>query len=244
MPVCCGVDGCPGGWVSVRAGIDSPGFSFALHKRFRDLLKSLGPGAFVAVDIPIGLTAAGPRACDIEARRYLGVPRSASVFTAPIRPALRARTWEEACRIRERVDRKRYQRQSFGLFPKIRAVDSLLRAEPRWQRRVFEAHPEVTFAAMNEGLAMAHSKKRAAGRKERLVLAERHLGLEAIHAYEEARRKRRARETLSPESVGLDDLVDALGLVWTARRLAGNESGRLPEKLDRDPMGLRMNIHY
>lgn len=252
MPVCCGVDGCPGGWISVRASLENPDFSVSLHRRFGDLMASLGTDAVVAVDIPIGLTAAGPRACDREARLYLGFPRSASVFTAPIRPALRARSWEQACGIRERVDRKRYQRQAYGIFGKVREVDTLLRAEPRWQKQVFEAHPEVTLAAMNHGLGMAHSKKRAAGRKERLAVIERCLGLEAVKAYEQACRKRRAGDCngqlngagMSARLVGRDDLIDALALVWAARRIASDEHRMLPEFEERDPMGLRMNIHY
>lgn len=252
MAVCCGVDGCPGGWISVRSSLDEPDFSVSFHRRFVDLLASLGTDAVVAVDMPIGLTASGSRACDREARRYLGFPRSASVFSAPIRPALRARTWEQACAIRERVDRKRYQIQAFGLFAKVREVDTLLRAEPRYQGQVFEAHPEVTFAAMNDGLRMAHSKKRSAGRKERLAVIERCLGPEAVARYDDACRKRRAAGASSrrkdggftPQEVGRDDLIDALALVWAARRIATGEHRMLPEFEDRDPMGLRMNIHY
>lgn len=252
VAVCCGVDGCAGGWISVRSSLDGHDLSVSLHRRFVDLLASLGTGAVVAVDMPIGLTASGPRACDREARRYLGFPRSASVFPAPIRPALRARTWEQACAIRERVDRKRYQIQAFGLFAKVREVDTLLRAEPRYQNQVFEAHPEVTFAAMNDGLRMAHSKKRPAGRKERLAIIERCLGPEAMVLYEDACRKRRRASASSEhefggfarKKVGRDDLIDALALVWAARRIATGEHRMLPEFEDRDPMGLRMNIHY
>jgi predicted RNase H-like nuclease len=212
----------------------------------------LGTDTVVAVDMPVGLTAAGPRTCDIEARRYLGFPRSASVFSAPIRPALRARTWEQACAIRERVDRKRYQIQAFGLFPKVREVDILLRAEPRYQGQVYEAHPEVTFAAMNDGLGMAHSKKRSAGRKERLAVIERCLGPKAVALYEDVCGNRRSAgdsgnqqgSRFTSQEVGRDDLIDALALVWAARRIAMGQHRMLPESEERDPMGLRMNIHY
>lgn len=251
MQLCCGVDGCPGGWICIRAPVDAPDFTYSFHPRFSDLLETLDPKAIVAVDMPIGLTAAGPRECDRAARRFLGFPRSASVFSAPIRPALRARTWRQASQIRERIDRKRYQQQAWGLFPKVREVDTLLRAHPRYQDQVFEAHPEVTFAAMNEGLAMAHPKKKPAGRKERLSLVERCLGSEALGIYEDACRHRRKLPpshlpygALPPDEVGRDDILDALALVWTARRIAAGEHGMLPDKGERDPMGLRMNICY
>ncbi len=251
MSMCYGVDGCPGGWVCARATLGGSDFSIMLYRRFATLLDSLDSDGTVAVDIPVGLTAAGPRDCDQAARRYLGFPRSASVFTAPIRPALRARSWEHACRIRERVDRKRFQRQAYGLFPKVREVDTLLRAHPRYQRQVFEAHPEVTFTALNGGLAMAHSKKRAAGRKERIAVIERCLGPGAISCYETACRERASaprsaqkRGGLSVKNVARDDLIDALALVWTARRIARGEAEQLPGHPERDPMGIRMNIHY
>lgn len=251
MQLCCGVDGCPGGWIVIRAGSVGLNFSFAFHARFNELLDSLGPDAIIAVDMPLGLTAAGPRECDQAARRYLGFPRSSSVFSAPIRPALRARTWRQASQIRLRIDRKRYQQQAWGLFPKVREVDTLLRAHPRYQSQVFEAHPEVTFAAMNDGLGMAHPKKRAAGRKERLALLERRLGPEAMEVYEDACRHRRKLPpsqlpygALPPDEVGRDDILDALALVWTARRIAAGEHSMLPDKEVRDPMGIRMNICY
>ncbi len=252
MSVCVGVDGCPGGWVAVFNDLDAREYAVSVHRRFRDLVQTLDTGTVVAVDMPVGLTAAGPRSCDQAARQYLGFPRNASVFSAPIRPALRARTWEQACAIRERVDRKRYQRQAFGLFGKVRELDSLLRAEPRHQHQIFEAHPEVTLAAMNGGLGMAHPKKRAAGRKERLAVIERSLGPDAMDCFEEACRRRRSTNGISTppggqvslHEVGLDDLVDALALVWTARRIAAGGHQMLPEAMEFDPMGLRMNIHY
>lgn len=234
----CGVDGCPGGWIAASRRPGESDFSFALYRRFAALLDDLPRSAVVAVDIPIGLTAAGPRECDREARRYLGFPRGTSVFSAPIRPALRARTWEQACSIRRRVDRKGYPRQTFGILAKVREVDKLLRALPRHQKRVHEAHPEVTLAAMNEGRAMTHPKKRAAGRDERLKVLERVLGAGARAAFE------LARAEFPREKVGLDDLIDALALTWTARRIAERECVLLPGRVRRDPMGLRMNIHY
>jgi Protein of unknown function (DUF429) len=53
----------------------------------------------VAVDIRVGLLDAyepGERACDREARKLLGWRRN-SVFPAPVRPVLKASTYEDAC---------------------------------------------------------------------------------------------------------------------------------------------------
>ena len=49
------------------------------------------------VDIPIGLPETGAeRACDLMARRLLG-PRKSSVFPVPVRQAVHAPTYQEAC---------------------------------------------------------------------------------------------------------------------------------------------------
>ena len=59
----------------------------------------------------------------------LGSPRAGSVFPIPVRSALSARDYEEACAINAEssVHGLRLARQAFGLFPKLRQVD----VEPR-----------------------------------------------------------------------------------------------------------------
>src|SRR4051812_16944372 len=56
----------------------------------------------IALDAPIGLYDApvdGGRTCDREARKILGWPRSGAILTPPIRPALQAKSYEEAASI-------------------------------------------------------------------------------------------------------------------------------------------------
>lgn len=48
------------------------------------------------IDVPIGLPEAGPRTCDLEARRLLRAPRASSVFPAPLRSMLSAHDQHEA----------------------------------------------------------------------------------------------------------------------------------------------------
>lgn len=230
-----GIDGCPAGWLAV-AQDGSGSWTFRLVEHFEALLEA-APDVCV-VDMPIGLVDAGHRSCDQAARRYLGFPRRASVFTPPIRPALAARSWEHACRIRERIEGRRLARQAYQIAPRIRELDGPLRTRPRLQLTVFEGHPEVSFAAMNDGRAMGHPKRHRAGRKERLRLIGRRLGDEGVALYQ------RTRDAYARSDVGRDDILDAIALAWTAGRIATGDAGRLPQSPDWDAEGLRMHIHY
>jgi predicted RNase H-like nuclease len=93
VPLLAGVDGCRTGWVVVTER------SAAVAPTFAAVLAALPDDAIVAVDMPIGLAdryEPGGRECDRQARRLLGRGRGSSVFPAPPRPALGARTLAEA----------------------------------------------------------------------------------------------------------------------------------------------------
>ena len=126
----------------------------------------------------------------------------------------------------------------FGILAKVREIDDLLHRAPGLGGLLREGHPEVTLAAMNGGNAMRHPKKSAAGRAERLAVIRESLGDGAVELYQHAAAHYpRAR-------VGRDDLIDALALVWTARRIASGRHLRLPREARSDALGLPMHIHY
>ena len=122
-----------------------PSFSEIVEARFE----------LVLIDIPIGLLDEGPRSCDVEARKLLG-PRRSSVFPAPSRRLLRARSYRGQCSI-----------QLWNILGKIREVDQVM--TPRLQRRVRESHPECSFALLN-GAPMRFPKKTPEGLAERRAL--------------------------------------------------------------------------
>lgn len=107
-----GVDGCRAGWV-VAGAADGP----VVVPAFVDVLALAGDDSIVGVDIPIGLAEAGPRACDMEARRLLGRGRGSSVFPAPSRSSLAWSTWADATGM---------SRQTFNILAKVREVDAVL----------------------------------------------------------------------------------------------------------------------
>ncbi len=126
-----GLDGCPVGWVLVATPADGKGSSCVkvvtdLGRVF-DALDS-GELAAVSIDIPIGLPACGPRLCDVEARKLIGERRS-SVFPAPLRAVLAARTYDEAATISRSISDKSLSKQAFAILSKIRDVDDLITPE-------------------------------------------------------------------------------------------------------------------
>ena len=83
--------------------------------------------------------------------------------------------------------------------------------------RVFEVHPEVSFAAW-AGEPMRYSKKKSAGKLDRrkLIMAE---WPEAITS---------CRAMLAGERYALDDLYDAFAALWTARHISAMKSRAIP----------------
>lgn len=225
-----GVDGCRGGWLCVSEHEGT--LNAFVIASFPELVERLAAAAIIAIDVPIGLTDAGPRACDVEARRLLGRPRASSVFAAPVRAALSASTYEDACLLHERADGRKLSRQTFGILPKIAEVDCVLRCDTALQARIREVHPEVCFAIWNGGSAMRERKSLAAGRTERERLIE--------SAWPRVRPS--LGDSLRGQAFGADDLNDALAALWTARRISQKQARVFPNLPLTDSFGFRMEI--
>lgn len=202
-----GVDGCPGGWL---VALELP-LRFVLCPTWRDVVELTHPCLRVAVDMPIGLPGPGQfRACDRAARVLLGCRRQ-SVFSAPARSFLYASQFSEVGGM---------SLQSFHLLPKIRQLDEWI--TPELQSRVWEAHPELTFARL-AGEPLRESKKTVAGQQRRLQL----LGIDA------------PERLWKRSQVGPDDFLDAAAMLYCARHPAA------PLGTDqRDERGLRMQIYF
>jgi predicted RNase H-like nuclease len=186
----------------------------------------------IGVDIPIGLPEEGARKCEKEARQLLGWPHMTSVFSAPLRPCLVARTYEQACGIRFRIEEKKMSRQAFGILPKIREVDDVLATARSLSARVIEVHPEVSFLLMNGGAPMRHRKKSPDGKAERRALLEAQWpdSIEGMRA------------SLRGQDYALDDLHDSMAALWSARRWVSGKARVLGDPAVRDRAGLPMKI--
>lgn len=212
-----GVDGCRSGWAVVYDG------RATVHRDFTAVLGALPDDAVVAVDMPIGLAdrhESGGRAVDREARVELGQKRN-SVFSPPPRCVLGARTLADARRRGGRLTL-----QTLNLLPRIEDVDSVMTVE--LQRRVFEVHPELSFAAMNDGRPVLAPKRSAGGAQQRRALLTR-AGFDVPDR---------------PPGAAPDDLLDACALSWSARRIADGTARCIPAAPTCDAHGLRMELRW
>lgn len=213
-----GVDACPAGWVGVVPSPD--GVTALVHSDIGALTDRAaavaGPIRVVAIDIPIGLADDCARQADLLARKVAG-PRWASVFVTPVRAALHAGTYAEALAVSRARTGSGISSQAFRLRDKILQVDG-------WRDRapcpVVEAHPELSFAAM-AGTPLPDSKSTWAGAvRRRQLLAARGIDVAGDLG-------------LSGLRVGVDDVLDAAAVAWTAMRVAAGTARRLPAESER-----------
>ena len=229
-----GVDGCKAGWMAVVMPPGRPDMaSLHLLARLADLFCLPDPPGTVAVDMPIGLperTGPGGRRAEQEVRAFIGA-RRASAFAIPSRAAVFAADYASAriTALATSDPPRSIAKQAFNIFPKIREVDALLRADAGIAAKVFECHPEASFCAM-AGAPLAFAKKLADGAAERMALLQ-HAGFAA--ALLQAR---------PMSGAARDDLLDACAAAWTAQRIACGESKVFPGTTERDMFGLAMAI--
>ncbi|MDA3039434.1 MAG: DUF429 domain-containing protein [Actinomycetota bacterium] len=237
-----GVDGCPGGrWATVRASEDQDSPVRASEDRagsirltvevvsaLDGLVEELRTGriAAIAVDMPIGLLDVHPRPADVAARALLG-PRRSSVFPTPVRATLGSSTYAEACDRSRGVCGKALSKQAYHLLDRIELLDRLV--SPLDQDRLVESHPELAFLRLN-GSPLEFSKHTREGLDVRLDLLASELPRSAIAG------------VLDTSAAPRADLLDALALVTTARRIVRGEEVRLGSTVD--PSGKRAEVAF
>lgn len=224
-----GVDGCRGGWLALWLQAAGGRAAAAVPAR-RWVELDLAAARLVAVDMPVGLAEAGPRACDKAARALLPAGRKSSVFPPPRRYMLACGSWPAANAEGRRRENVGLGRQSWNITNKIAELDAALApADQAWLR---EAHPELVFHHLN-GWRPLPRKRGAEGRRRRLAL------LAAAGARGLARLLQGR-----PGGVRPDDVLDAAACALAARRMLAGEAACLPAAPPRDRRGLRMEIWY
>jgi len=220
-----GLDGFSKGWVAVLLADDARAISF--HPDIACALRA--PFDRAGIDIPIGMTEDGERACDRLARQKLR-PHASRVFTG-------ARRWlwqefsdpDKANREALRRGESRVSRQLWHLGPKIMEVDAFVRAHRELDVR--EVHPELVFLRLNGGRPLP-PKKSEEGDALRLRLLKRH-GFREIDRW------------LSAARIGTgakrDDVLDACAVAIAAYEPAGSVPEGLPQL---DGSGLPMQIWF
>jgi predicted RNase H-like nuclease len=215
-----GIDGAKKGtWLAVTQDTESGQIGAQSVQDLRSFLTATPVLEIVAIDIPIGLTDCGPRDCDVAARKLLG-RRGCCVFPAPIRPILKARNHAEANALSMAMQGKGVPIQAFGIFNRVEEVDDLLAAESHLQSKVYEVHPELSFAAWL-GTATSPiplpSKKTPQGLKVRRDLINSHFGATTVDE---------VRPSLRRGTFAEDDILDAIAALYTASRLLQGNASR------------------
>jgi len=203
-----GIDGWREGWVLAELGDE--GLVLDSVPRIDELVPRLRHHRAVGIDMPIALVAEGRRVAESELRAALG--RSArSVFTSPTRAAVEAVSQAEATVVNRRQGGPGISAQAFGLFASIRQVRTALGGADHlhWH----ETHPETAFTLLNDGVPLP-SKRSALGVGLRLALLRSPFG-DLDHAL-----------TVAPERVPIDDALDAVAALWSARRVAEGTARR------------------
>jgi predicted RNase H-like nuclease len=225
-----GIVPCPGGWLVAPArlaGVTIVGEDPEVHKTLLDVIEFKPKFDAAAIWAPIGFSdePAGPyRPCDEEARLLLGWPRRVSIHVTPSRAALHAATRAEALEIEPWLTRDDFRR-----FKWIREAEREF--QPFHQRSFFAAHPDLSYSQLNNDVPLTSSPYLQDGVLERMaLLRDKMPGVEDIIT------------RTPPPGAGQIHLVQAAGLLWTARRAAGRAMQRLPMDPDWDTTGMRMEL--
>jgi len=225
-----GVVPCPGGWLVLPARLAAVTVIVEEPMVLNTLVEVLDfKPRFEAAAIfaPVGFEdePIGPyRPCDAEARQMVGWPRLAAIKPIPSRAALRAKTREDAKELEPWLTNDDFRRWKW-----IREAEQEF--QPFHQRNWFAAHPDLSFYVLNGDKPITSSPYQTDGVYERLNLIKSKLpGVED------------AVTATPPAGAGQFHLLQAAGLLWTARRAAGRAVNRLPADPNWDNAGLRMEL--
>jgi predicted RNase H-like nuclease len=239
-----GIDGCRGGWIAVSVRKASNTYTLEVETLrvfgqddFEALVEVLEGNDLVLIDIPIGLPDRGERLSDFAVRKVLG-PRGRSIFPIPVRDAVYAETYEEACRINAEITGKKISRQTWNILPKIRTIDTFLRSGKDYRHTLRESSPEYCFALTTgrgdefpRQFFPAHSKRSREGMRERSDVLDAYI----------RNWKNRSADVLSlypGEIIAADDLTDAGILAVSAFYASVGRRIGIPPKADYDGFGL------
>jgi predicted RNase H-like nuclease len=141
---------------------------------------------------------------------------------------LKQTSYEKACQYSKDRFGKAISLQSWHLFPKIRDVQTIL---SQAQIDIYEIHPELSFRSLNRNTVILESKKSAEGHKIRRKLLERtfsNFDFDLIRAQ------------YLKKDVADDDILDALIVLWSTKRIAAGKAEFIPSH----PTKANMRIGY
>ena len=212
-----GIDGCKRGWFSVWQNPDDTIQSsiFSTLNHLKDFFNDEAH-LIIGIDMPVILSDFIPREADQLARKLLS-KKASSVFTAPTPEMLEQPNYERASYVSKRLFGKSMSLQSWYLFPKIKDVQTIIHDT---HINLYEIHPELSFRAMNHEEVILESKKSKEGFEIRNALLRRHF---ESFDFESIR-------NLYPRKDVMDnDILDAMAVLWSTKRIQANEASFLPK---------------
>lgn len=224
MSVIIGIDGCKSGWFSVWENQDKSIQSsvFSNLNELKNFFKNESQ-LIIGIDMPVVLSEVIPRQADQLARKLLS-KKASSVFTAPTPEMLNQPNYEKASLVSKRLFGKSMSLQSWYLFPKIKDVQTMIHHE---DMQIYEIHPELSFRAMNNEQVILESKKTLEGFALRNSLLSMHF---KNFIFEEIRRHYARKDVMD------NDILDALAVLWSAKRIQSNQASFLPQTPEKPNM--------
>ena len=224
MSLIIGIDGCKSGWFSVWENQDKSIHSsvFSNLNELKNFFKNESQ-LIVGIDMPVVLSEVIPRQADQLARKLLS-KKASSVFTAPTPEMLDQPNYEKASLVSKKLFGKSMSLQSWYLFPKIKDVQTMIHHE---DMQIYEIHPELSFRAMNNEQVILESKKSHEGFAIRNSLLTMHF---KNFIFEEIRRQYARKDVMD------NDILDALAVLWSAKRIQSNQASFLPQAPEKPNM--------
>jgi predicted RNase H-like nuclease len=225
-----GITPCPGGWLIVPArlaGVTVVVEDAMVVRTLHEVVDFRPAFDAAAINAPMGFNddPVGPfRPCDEEASAMIGWPRRVGVRRVPCRAALRAPSKAEARDLEPWLTKDDFRR-----FRWWREAEQTF--QPFHQRNFFSANPDLSFVLLNDDQPLKTSPFHQDGVLERMTLIRNKLpGVEDVIL------------RVPPDGAGQVHVVQAAGLLWTARRAVGRAISRLPLDPTWDASGLRMEL--
>jgi predicted RNase H-like nuclease len=225
-----GVTPCPGGWLVLPArlaGITISAEDAFVVPRLLEVLDCRPKFEAAGINIPIGLndTPNGRfRPAELEAREFVGWPRSIGISGVPSRAALHAESPAHAAEMEPWMTRHDLRRLRW-------LKEAEREIQPFHARSWFSAHPDVSFTQMNNEVPLKTSPYHEDGRLERLGLIETQLpGVDDVIT------------RVPPVGAAQVHMLHVAAMLWTARRGSGRAISRMPLDPVWDTEGMRMEI--
>ena len=224
MSLIIGIDGCKSGWFSVWGNQDKSIHSavFSNLNELKNFFKNESR-LILGIDMPVVLSEVIPRQADQLARKLLS-KKASSVFTAPTPEMLDQPNYEKASLVSKRLFGKSMSLQSWYLFPKIKDVQTMIHHE---DMQIYEIHPELSFRAMNNEQVILESKKTHEGFALRNALLSMHF---KNFIFEDIRNQHARKDVMD------NDILDALAVLWSAKRIQSNQASFLPQAPEKPNM--------